>query len=240
MSFGIIDLNVIPVRLKDNAKSEMISQFFFGETLTILEKSDKWSYVENNLDKYRGWIRDLHFKPITKNQNVELESQKKIFSSTETKLTKNNNTIEVPTGSLISSSKFLGYKYERTGSNINFEKIARGFLNSLYLWGGKTKNGIDCSGLVQSIYKTINKILPRDSKNQCKIGNIVCKNFEIGDLAFFGKSNENITHVGIILKKNEILHSYGRVRTDKLNEKGIFNNEENRRTHKLQFVKRVL
>ena len=89
MSFGIIDLNVIPVRLKDNAKSEMISQFFFGETLTILEKSDKWSYFKSNLYQYKGWIRDLHFKQITKNQNMELESQKKIFSSNEIKLTKN-------------------------------------------------------------------------------------------------------------------------------------------------------
>ena len=239
MSFGIIDLNAIPVRLKDNAKSEMISQFFFGETLTVLNKSDKWSYVENNLDKYRGWVRDLHFKSITKNQNVELESLKKIFSSTEIKLTKNNNTIEVPTGSLISSSEFLGYKYEGIDSNINFEKIAKEFLNSPYLWGGKTKNGIDCSGLVQSIYKTINKILPRDSKNQSKIGDVVSKNLEIGDLAFFGKSKENITHVRIILNSNEILHSYGKVRIDRLNEKGIFNNEENRITHKLQLIKRV-
>ena len=77
MSFGIIDLNIIPVRLKDNAKSEMISQFFFGETLTIIKKSEKWSFVESNLDKYRGWIRNLHFKPITKNQNEVIESQKK-------------------------------------------------------------------------------------------------------------------------------------------------------------------
>ena len=239
MSFGIIDLNVIPVRLKDNAKSEMISQFFFGETLTIIDRSEKWSYVENNLDKYKGWIRNLHFKPITKNQNVEIELQKKIFSSTEIKLTKNNNTIEVPTGSLISSSEFLGYKNEGLNSNIKFEKTAKGFLNSPYLWGGKTKNGIDCSGLVQSIYKTINKILPRDAKNQSKIGNVVNKNFVIGDLAFFGNSKENIKHVGIILNKNEIIHSYGRVRIDKFNEDGIFNYEENRITHKLQVIKRV-
>ena len=239
MNFGIIDLNIVPVRLKDDSKSEMISQFFFGETLTIINKFEKWSFVESNLDNYRGWIRNLHFKPITKNQNEVIESQKKIFSSTEIRLTKNNDTIEVPTGSLISSSKFLGYKFEILSSNVNFEKTAKGFLNSPYLWGGKTKNGIDCSGLVQSIYKTINKILPRDSKDQSKIGNAIHESFELGDLAFFGKNKENITHVGILLNNNEILHSYGRVRIDKFNEKGIFNTEENRITHKLQFIKRV-
>ncbi len=239
MSFGIIDLNIIPVRLKDDAKSEMISQFFFGETLTIIKKSVKWSFVESNLDKYRGWIRNLHFKPITTNQYKIIESQNKFFSTNEIKLTKYNNEIVVPTGSLISSSEFLGYEYKKTNSNINFEKTAKGFLNSPYLWGGKTKNGVDCSGLVQSIYKTINKILPRDSEDQRKIGNDVSENFEVGDLAFFGETKDNITHVGILLNNNQIIHSYGRVRIDKLNEKGIFNNEENKITHELQIIKRL-
>ena len=224
MRFGIIDLNIIPVRLKDDAKSEMISQFFFGETLTIIEKSEKWSFVESNLDKYRGWIRNIHFKPITKNEYKIIESQNKFFSTNEIKLTKCNNEIVVPTGSLISSSEFLGYKYKNLNSNTNFEKTA---------------NGVDCSGLVQSIYKTINKILPRDSEDQRKIGNVVFENFEVGDLAFFGGTKENITHVGILLNNEEILHSYGRVRIDKFNEKGIFNNEENRITHELQIIKRL-
>ena len=239
MKYGIIDLNVIAVRAEKNAKSEMISQFFFGESLTILKKLKKWSYVESNLDNYKGWVRNLHFKLITKKENDKIQSIKKVFSTNELMLFKNNNEITVPTGSLISSSEFLGYSYELNDSQVNFEKIAKRFLNTPYLWGGKTKSGIDCSGLVQSIYKTINIILPRDAKDQSKIGKTVSKNFKIGDLAFFGKSIQNITHVGIILSNNKILHSYGRVRIDTLSDNGIFNKEENRVTHKIIIVKRL-
>ena len=239
MKYGIIDLNVIAVRAEKNAKSEMISQFFFGESLTILKKLKKWSYVESNLDNYKGWVRNLHFKPITKKENDKIQSIKKVFSTNELMLFKNNNEITVPTGSLISSSEFLGYSYELNDSQVNFEKIAKRFLNTPYLWGGKTKSGIDCSGLVQSIYKTINIILPRDAKDQSKIGKTVSKNFKIGDLAFFGKSIQNITHVGIILLNNKILHSYGRVRIDTLSDNGIFNKEENRVTHEIIIVKRL-
>ena len=239
MKYGIIDLNVIAVRAEKNAKSEMISQFFFGESLTILKKLKKWSYVESNLDNYKGWVRNLHFKSITKKENDKIQSIKKVFSTNELMLFKNNNEITVPTGSLISSSEFLGYSYELNDSQVNFEKIAKRFLNTPYLWGGKTKSGIDCSGLVQSIYKTINIILPRDAKDQSKIGKTVSKNFKIGDLAFFGKSIQNITHVGIILLNNKILHSYGRVRIDTLSDNGIFNKEENRVTHEIIIVKRL-
>ena len=41
MNYGIIDLNVIAVRAEKNAKSEMISQFFFGESVIILKKLKK-------------------------------------------------------------------------------------------------------------------------------------------------------------------------------------------------------
>ena len=88
MNYGIIDLNVIAVRAEKNAKSEMISQFFFGESVIILKKLKKWSYVESNLDNYKGWVRNLHFKSITKKENDKIQSIKKVFSTNETMLFK--------------------------------------------------------------------------------------------------------------------------------------------------------
>ena len=66
MDYGIIDLNIVPVRKKNNAKSEMINQLFFGEIISIIEVKDNWSLIRSNLDDYRGGIRNLHFQKIQK------------------------------------------------------------------------------------------------------------------------------------------------------------------------------
>ena len=66
MDYGIIDLNIVPIRKTNNAKSEMINQLFFGEIITIIKTKEKWSFISSNLDKYQGWIRNLHFKIIKK------------------------------------------------------------------------------------------------------------------------------------------------------------------------------
>ena len=68
MDYGIIELNIIPVRKKNNAKSEMINQLFFGESITIIKTKEKWSFISSNLDKYQGWIRNIHFKTIKKSE----------------------------------------------------------------------------------------------------------------------------------------------------------------------------
>ena len=108
------------------------------------------------------------------------------------------------------------------------------------MWGGKTKFGIDCSGLVQSVFKTFNIILPRDAKDQSKMGIEIINEFKNGDLAFFGDNKEKISHVGIILKNEKIIHAYGKVRIDSINDKGIYNSEENKVTHFLQTIKRII
>ena len=86
----------------------------------------------------------------------------------------------------------------------DYSKIFKLFLNSKYLWGGKTVDGIDCSSLVQ-IYFHYNKIyFPRDTKDQiryCK--KKIDKKFKGGDIIFWKG------HVGLCLDKKKFIHAYG-------------------------------
>ena len=188
MEYGIISINIVPVRKKNNAKSEMINQLFFGEIISIIEVKDNWSFIKSNLDDYRGWIRNLHFQKIQKKDYNLLSKKQNEFATNEMVLTNDDIEITIPTGSLISTAKFLKYSYKKTNGSKSIIQTIKSFLNTPYLWGGKTKFGTDCSGLVQSIFKTINIILPRDACDQYKSGKEINSDFKPGDLAFFGKS----------------------------------------------------
>ena len=103
MEYGVVSINIVPVR-ENNAKSEMINQLFFGEIISIIEVKDNWSLI-SNLDDYKGWIRNLHFQKIQKRLHL-IKKQNK-FATNEMVLVNSNFKITVPTGSLISTAKFL-------------------------------------------------------------------------------------------------------------------------------------
>ena len=240
MDYGIIDLNIVPVRKKNNAKSEMINQLFFGESITIIKTKEKWSFVSSNIDNYQGWIRNLHFKLIKKNEYKILSENDSLFSISEIIIKNDACEITIPTGSLISSIKFLNYYYTNEVGSKSLLETIKSFINSPYLWGGKTKYGVDCSGLIQTIFKTLNIILPRDAKEQSDFGVEIKEAYKLGDLGFFGENLNRISHVGIFVDNETVVHAYGRVRMDKINNEGIYNNEEKRVTHFLQKVNRII
>ena len=84
--------------------------------------------------------------------------------------------------------------------------------------------------------------IPRDAKDQAEIGSTLSfiDESQAGDLAFFHNDYDKIEHVGIILKDNYIIHASGKVRIDRLDQTGIYNNDLNIHTHKLRLIKKII
>ena len=117
--------------------------------------------------------------------------------------------------------------------------LAMKYLNTPYLWGGRSPFGIDCSGCTQQVFKICGFRLNRDASQQFLQGTeIEFENAKAGDLAFFG-SAEKIDHVGLILDDNKIIHASGHVKIDAIDSAGI-RNSNGEFTHKLKGVRRLI
>lgn len=81
------------------------------------------------------------------------------------------------------------------------------FLERPYIWGGSSSEGFDCSGFVQTLYKEMGVLLPRDSHAQAASEKLFAVDFpeKAGDLLFFG--DERITHVAIYLGDGSFIHA---------------------------------
>jgi len=223
--------SIIPVRSQPSDKSEMVTQILFGEEYTHIEEQEKWVKIKISFDGYEGWIdkKQTNNNPISPIKSIIVSPTAHIISNEEKHL--------VSIGSLVD------FTMERQGQTSTGEQdpvtIAKMYLNTPYLWGGKSIFGIDCSGLTQQVYKLAKIQLPRDAHQQAQIGEeISYSKRQAKDLAFFGEQDK-ITHVGIIISKNQIIHASGKVRIDTINKEGIIHSDTKEQTHKLKIIKRV-
>ncbi|MFP4845941.1 NlpC/P60 family protein [Winogradskyella sp. PE311] len=249
MQYGICNLGIVPIRFEPSDSSEMVTQSLYGDFFKVLEKRKKWSRIRFAHDKYEGWIDNKQYLKI-EDSNYKLLTQASLNLSKdiiEFVSDSSNSLYPIPLGSNLNGLKLLNHRYDGNSVNEKSDKkelieTAFLYLNAPYLWGGKTPFGIDCSGFTQMVYKLNGYKLLRDASQQATQGEALSfiEESEPGDLAFFDNTEGHITHVGIIMKDNYIIHAHGKVRIDRLDHSGIYNIEKNTHTHKLRVIKKII
>ncbi len=249
MLYGICNLSIVPLRLDPSDPSEMVSQVLYGEHFKILEKRKKWSRIRLALDTYEGWIDNKQYQEISATEYTDLDTDALhlVADMVDFVNCEDEQLMAIPMGASLKGLALLKHTHEGTTITVRQPKsklIETAFLyvNAPYLWGGKTTFGIDCSGFTQMVYRLNGYQLLRDASLQATQGEALSfiEESEPGDLAFFDNQEGAITHVGIIMKDNYIIHAHGKVRVDRIDHTGIYNAEKRTHTHKLRVIKRII
>jgi len=248
MLYAICNLSIVSLRLEPSDKSELVSQVLYGEIFKVLERRKAWSRVRMAFDDYEGWIDNKQYQDISEDNYKNLNVENLVLSQDiiEFATGENKRLYTLSMGSVLNGINLLNHSFDGRKTSGKKEKsnilnTAFLYLNTPYLWGGKTPFGIDCSGFTQMVYKLNGYTIKRDASQQATQGQALSfiEESEPGDLAFFDNVEGEIVHVGIIMENNYIIHAHGKVRIDRLDHTGIYNTEKNEHTHKLRVIKKI-
>ena len=239
--------------------SELVSQGLIWEVLIICDKKDNWFQVKQR-DGYIAWVHSFYVidssiydnnKLLDKKKNwffirdrlleVKINHNEKYFlpfGALIPCITYNNNLITIlPDGEKADINK---QKLLNSSESITFDRVlelSKSLLGIPYLWGGKSSFGCDCSGFVQTLFNIFGINFPRDSYQQLDyegLFEIDYSEAKVGDLLFFA-DNKIANHVAICLGNEEIIHSSGHVKIEKLKD----NIELYEKLYKVMSIKRI-
>ncbi|HSU29348.1 MAG TPA: C40 family peptidase [Chitinophagaceae bacterium] len=253
MEYAVVTVPAAPVHRKASHRKEMVNQLLFGEMVAVRRiKQGRWVKIRSLHDQYEGWMTLGHLEAVTEKEAMRVSNHVTVdFLS---KISLHNKSMQIPIGSSLPgweehTGNMGGMNYLYEGTSLKRDEQVPGaellhqlsfpWLNSPYMWGGRTPLGVDCSGFVQINFKMMGIDLPRDAWQQVQEGQRVkkLKEARAGDLAFFDDKDE-IVHVGILLNPEQIIHSSGKVRIDPIDKKGIVHSDTGKRTHRLEAIRR--
>jgi SH3-like domain-containing protein len=225
---AIVRRDVADLRAMPSVDSELVDQAHYGENVEILGESGDWRYVQG-ADQYFGWVYldDLAaFTGFTEKHVVavlladvrdaprghaEVIARLPAGTSVPATVASPDGWREIHLGpgwrtgyvarTDLVDIRQLPHHYPTAA---DYLKTAESFIGIPYLWGGTTALGLDCSGLVQQVYRLNGVALPRDADQQAMLGRRVEK-ARAGDLMFFGA--DSVTHVVLATSATEFIHA---------------------------------
>lgn len=192
------------------------TELLFGETVTVFDERDGFAWVQATRDRYVGYVAlgDLHQGT---HQPTHAVSALRTFIYQDADLKSPMRTwlpLNAPvavTGdsgrfSALESGGFIFTDHLRGAGTYarDYVSVAEQFLETPYLWGGRSSLGLDCSGLVQCALEAAGLTCPRDTDMQeAALGAPLPDNepLERGDLVFWKG------HVGIMVDSATLLHA---------------------------------
>lgn len=243
---------VAPLRASNSHRSEMVSQLLLGEFAEVLETEKDFIRIKTLFDQYEGWCQTSQLAEV--DEQIAGLRPTGYTRSRDAQALLNKEAVYLSFGTPVYNTQnpFALGKYQLSYtaadasilpfSEANLQQLARQYLHVPYLWGGRGSFGIDCSGFTQQVYKMMGISLLRDASMQATMGSDIgfLQEVRCGDLAFFDNPEGRITHVGILLSSDTIIHSSGRVRIDKIDNQGILNVDTGQRTHQLRMIRRLV
>lgn len=209
----------VPLRKSPEISSGLETEALFGETAVIFDTANAWSWVQLARDGYVGYLPAdtlspqlvppthrvqalgtfLYPRPDIKSpalMHIAMNAPVAVLGS-------NENFAELLTGGYV-VTRHLSLLDKKA---LDFVEVAERFIGTPYLWGGRTRIGIDCSGLVQTALQAAGIAAPRDSDMQlADLGETVLvpgnlEGLKRGDLVFWRG------HVGIMADGVMLVHA---------------------------------
>ncbi len=263
-TLGIVNVSVANIRSEPRHSAELSTQALLGTPVRLLKKNGGW-YLVQTPDHYLGYLEsgvltinkswlDAPRKVFTSPAGIvktgttssaavladlsfgnllEVVSEAEEFTE-----------VRLPDGrqGFVSSEK-LSPITEFVQRERSIAASGARFLGVPYLWGGTSFKGVDCSGFTRTLFLDEGIYLPRDASQQALVGDPVPIDSSFsalteGDLLFFGRDNEHISHVAVYLGNQRFIHSSGWVKFGSFDPGSDEYDEDNLK--RLRFAKRVL